>query len=103
GNAVAFVKTATKPVTKVAFASATDTVVKGATKDIALTFTPAEATNHQGEVVSSAPTLVKATVKETSGKATAVTVEGLEVGQSLVTFTAIGGQQATVLVTVTSN
>ncbi|HAZ9461433.1 TPA: hypothetical protein J8R56_002401, partial [Enterococcus faecium] len=50
-----------------------------------------------------APTLVKATVKETSGKATAVTVEGLEVGQSLVTFTAIGGQQATVLVTVTSD
>lgn len=102
GNAVAFVKTATKPVTKVAFGSATATVVKGATKDIALTFTPAEATNQQGEVVSSAPALVKATVKETAGKATAVTVEGLEVGQSLVTFTAIGGQQATVLVTVTS-
>ncbi|HCA4682320.1 TPA: hypothetical protein MWZ69_002546 [Enterococcus faecium] len=103
GNAVAFVKSSTKPVTKVAFASATASVVKGLSKDINITFTPVDATNQQGEVVSSAPSSVKATVKKTSGKATAVTVGGLEVGQSLVTFTAIGGQQATVLVTVTSD
>lgn len=100
GNAVAFVKQATKPVTGVAFASQTITVTKGATKDIALTFTPVDATNQQGEVESSSPDYVTAKVVLTDGKATSVTLTGVEIGQSLVTFTAIGGQKTTVLVTV---
>lgn len=102
-NAIAFVKEATVPVTGVTVPQASYSLVKGETLTVPLTFAPAEATNKGGTVTSSNETVGTPTLTTNDGVVTEVNVLGVEVGQTLVTFTSTSGAKtATFLVTVTT-
>lgn len=102
-NAIAFVKEATVPVTGVAVPNASETAVKGATKEVAVTFTPTDATNQGGVVTSSNESVATVELVTVDGKVTKIKATAVEVGQTLITFTSTsGGKTATFLLTVTA-